>query len=121
MQRVSAGKQRCRLTHVAFICDRSDLQLGNERTFTAEGFTALQALCPANVKLVRQKSAWNNGVLCATIIKRLGEALRPHIDALQPVLLLDAVRLHWAPAVLAACRASGIWPVLVLAKTTWLL
>ena len=128
MQRVPAGKQRCCLTHVAFICDRSDLQqllpqviIGNERTFTAEGFAALQALCPANVILVRQKSAWNNGVLCGTIIKWLGDALRPHIDAVQPVLLLDAVRLHWAPAVLTACRASGVWPVLVPAKTTWLL
>ena len=40
---------------------------------------------------------------------------------LQPVLLFDAARLHIAPSVLAACNAVGIWPLLVPAKTTWLL
>ena len=126
-QAVPSSKRKCCVTHVGLICDRSDLQpllpqvvIANEHTFTAGGL-ALQASCPANVRLVRQKSAWNNASLCATIIGWLGEALRPHLNGLQPLLLLDAVRLHTAPDVLRACRASGIWPVLAPSKTTWLL
>ena len=128
VQAVPSAKRRCCMTHVAFICDRSDLQpllpqvvIANEHTFTATGLAALQASCPANVKLVRQKSAWNNSGLCATIIGWLGEALALHLDGLQPLLLFDAVGLHTTPAVMRAFHASGIWPILVPARTTWLL
>ena len=128
VQAVPSAKRRCCVTHVAFICDRSDLQpllpqvvIANEHTFTAAGLAALQASCPANVKLVRQKSAWNNSALCATIIGWLGEALAPHLEGLQPLLLLDAVGLHTTPVVMRAFLASGIWPILVPARTTWLL
>ena len=127
-QAVPSAKRRCCLTHVAFICDRTDLQpllpqvvIANERTFTAAGLAALQASCPANVKLVRQKSAWNNSALCATIVGWLGEALRPYLGGLQPFLLLDAVGLHTTPAMMRAFNASRIWPILVPARTTWLL
>ena len=127
-QRLPTWKRRCCLTHVAFICDRPQLQpllpqviVGNEKTFTAREFASLQSSCPANVKLVRQKSAWNNEELCAQIIRWLATALAPHLEGLQPVLLLDAAKIHTAPAVLAACSACHIWPILVPAKTTWLL
>lgn len=127
VQRVTRAKRRCCLTHVAFICDRPDVQpllpqvvIGNERTFQAGAFADLQAACPANVRLLRQKSAWNNAATCAIIIRWLGEALAPFVTELQPVLLFDAVRLHSAPRVLAACVRWGVWPVLVPARITWL-
>ena len=128
VQMVPRFKRRCCLTHVAFICDRPDLQpllpqiiIGNFATFHAADFAMLQSRCPPNVTLVRQKSAWNNDRLCAYIVRRLALALRAHINELQPVLLLDAVRLHTTTAVLAACNGARIWPVLVPARMTWLL
>ena len=128
VQRAPRAKRRCCLTHVGLICDRPDLQpllpqviIGNERTFPKASFAALQAACPPNVVLVRQKSAWNDKVLCANIVHRLGAALKDHIDGLQPILLLDAVRLRTAPKVLSACAKWNIWPVIVPAKMTWLL
>ena len=42
------------------------------------------------------------------------------MPTLQPALILDAVRIHTAPQVLRACIDCRIWPVLVPAKTTWL-
>ena len=67
VQRAPRAKRRCCLTHVGLICDRPDLQpllpqviIGNERTFPKASFAALQAACPPNVVLVRQKSAWND-------------------------------------------------------------
>ena len=127
VQNVSRGKRRCCLTHVAFICDKPDLQallpqfiIGNEATFLVGALAGLQSACPTNVHLVRQKSAWNNEVLFASIVRRLGVALRAHSGRFQPVLLMDAVRLHTTGRVLAACSAAGIWPVVVPAKMTWL-
>ena len=128
VQRAPRAKRRCCLTHVGLICDRPDLQpllpqviIGNERTFPKASFAALQAACPPNVVLVRQKSAWNDKVLCANIVHRLGAALKDHLDGLQPILLLDAVRLHTAPRVLLACAKWNIWPIIAPAKMTWLL
>jgi hypothetical protein len=48
-------------------------------------------------------------------------ALELHMGCYQPVLLLDAVKLHDGQAVLAACRQAGIWASLVPPRLTWLL
>lgn len=116
------------MTHVAFVCDKPELQpllpqvlIGNESTFLVGLLPTLIAERPPNVRLFRQKSAWNNGPTCAAIIRLLATALAPYTDVMQPILMLDAVRLHTTRHVLAACNASKIWPVLVPAKMTWLL
>ena len=127
-QRAPRSKRRSCLTHVGIICDRLDLQpllpqvvIGNERTFPKACFAELQAACPPNVVLIRQRSAWNDKGLCSNIVHRLGAALKDRIDGLQPILLLDAVRLRTAPKVLSAGAKWRIWPVVVPAKMTWLL
>ena len=127
VQKVARAKRRCCLTHVALICDDAALQpvlpqviIGNEHTFLKAGFADLQAACPANVRLIRQKSAWNDQALCASIVRWLGMALAPHMDRVQPILLLDAVPLHTAKNVLSACSRYRIWPIIVPAKLTWL-
>lgn len=128
VQKVARGKRRCCLTHVAMVCDSTEIQpklpqvvIGNTHTFKAGAFAELQASCPPNVTLVRQKSAWNNSSLCATIIRWLGRALRPYAERYQPILILDAARLHLSSGVLRACAVAGIWPIVVPAKLTWLL
>ena len=125
---VPLAKRRCYLTHVAFICDRSDIQpklpqliIGNESTFLASALPALQAACPANVQLVRQRSAWNNTARCVEAMGVLGATLAPHATTLQPVLLFDAAKVHVSAEVSQACTKAGSWPALVPAKMTWLL
>ena len=66
---------------------------------------------PANVHLVRQKSAWNNAELCTAILKVLKDALAPHLSALHPVLLLDAAKIHVSWITLGACFRMGLWPL----------
>ena len=125
---VSRGTRRTYMTHVALVCDRSDIQpllpqtiIGNERTFLVRSMAALRAACPAHFRVIRQRSAWNNEVLCVAIIRLLAAALAPYKDTLQPVLFLDTVRLHSTRRVLAACAAVGVWPLFVAAQMTGLL
>ena len=128
VQRASRRKRRTCLTYVAFICDRPDLQpklpqviIGNFATFLARDFPGLRAASPANVELIRQKSAWNDAKLQARIVRKLGLVLRPFLTELQPVLLMDAAPLHFAAPVIQACFAAGIWPIIIPAKLTFLL
>lgn len=130
-QAVPSWKRRCVMTHIALICDRTDVQprlpqfiLGNERTFLAKQLRGLRSCCPSNVRLVRQKSAWNNAALMARVVRELAHAiasLRTSLGEFQIVLILDAVRIHYAPQVLRACAAAGVWLVVVPAGMTSLL
>ena len=128
VQRAGRAKRRTCMTHVALICDRSDIQpllpqvvIGNCHTLLQRDWAALVATCPGNVHLVRQQSAWNNRYLCARIVRMLAAALRPYFATVQPVLLMDAVKIHFHPVVLDACHRAGIWPVMIPPKLTWLL
>ena len=95
--------------------------VGNENVFRRKDWVALQAACPPQVTLVRQKSAWSSSELRAQIIRWLGTAIRPYSRELQPILFIDAARIHTTSPVLRACVAERIWPVVIPAKTTWLL
>ena len=132
-QQVASGRKRACLTHIAMVCDRPDVQpslpqviIGNEATFKAGDLQTLQAACPGNVHLLRQRSAWSNIEVCKLVVRLLGAALRklshpPLVRKWQPVLLMDACRLHLHASVVAACLAQGIWPIVVPARTTFLL
>ena len=128
IQRANRRKRRTCLTHIAFVCDRPEVQpllpqviVGNLATFLAREFPGLQAASPENVELVRQKSAWNDAKLQARVVRKLGLVLRPLLHECQPILLMDAVPLHFSAPVIQACFAANIWPVIVPAKMTFLL
>lgn len=128
VQQVSRASRRTYLTHVALICDHPFYQkylpqvvIGNEHTLLVRDLPTLREHCPSNFTLLRQKSAWNNTQLMCQIVEKLRFALAPFAGKVQPILLMDAVRLHWAPAVVSSCRSKGIWPMPVPAKLTWLL
>lgn len=127
LQFVPRRKRRTCFTHVALICDSSELQIlmpqfliGNDRTFPARSMMRMRSACPPNIVLLRQKSAWNNANLCARIIRRLAASIEHLRDRFQPVLLMDASRIHCARVVLTACNACGIWTVMVPPSLTWL-
>ena len=95
--------------------------IGNEHTFKAREMEALQSARPPNVYLLRQKTAWDTKESMKRVLRLLGDALGPHLHRVQPVLLLDACRVHYAADVLAQCASRQLWPVVVPAKTTWCL
>ena len=128
VQRVKKALKRTCVTHIAFICDRADLQplmpqvvIGNCSTLQAGAWAGLLAACPANVYLVRQKSAWNNAGLFARVLGVLGQILRPFLCEVQPIVLWDACRLHLHRDVLQACVDQVLWVVAIPAGLTWLL
>ena len=104
------------MTHVAFVCDQTAVQpllpqvvIGNCATFHVREWAQLNAQRPANVILVRQKSAWNNTELLKWIFRLLGAALRPLAARYQPILLMDACRVHLPECVAQSCASLGIW------------
>ena len=128
VQQVPFWKRRCCMTHVAVVCDRAEVQavlpqvvIGNHVAFLQRDVPALRAGCPPNVILLRGRSAWNDQVSCCYIIRRIGMALAPFLHRFQPVLLLDASRVHCSRRVLRACKRAGISVVLIPAQMTGLL
>ena len=127
VQRVNRAARRTYVTHVALICDQPAYQqylpqiiIGNEHTFLARDMEELRRRCSGHIVLVRQKSAWNNAALMVKIVEQLWASLTPFAAKVQPILLMDTVRLHWTPAVLNRCAKRGVWAVPVPAKLTWL-
>ena len=128
VQRVGRHKRRTCLTHIALICDRPAVQvllpqvlIGNCSTFLVRDWARMNAERPRNVYLLRQKSAWNNKGVMKQVIHLLGQALRPLAARFQPILLMDACRVHLHPGVARSCAAAGVRLVIVPAKLTWLL
>ena len=128
VQRVTRGKRRRCLTFVAFICDQPLLQHRLPQILILNGATVplrlvggLRAAAPRNVTIIRQTSAWNNDRVCAYIVGLLALALEPYMEEYQPLLIMDAVRVHTTARVVAACRARFVWPVIIPPPLTWLL
>ena len=126
--RLQRWKTRTYFTHVAVVCDQIWLQphmpqviIGNERTLLLRALPTLRRDAPANVVLVRQKSAWNNAALMASIVGWIAESVRLHAENYQPVLVMDVVSLHTRRVVLQACQRHGVWTVFVPARTTFFL
>ena len=106
-KRASQEKQRACLTHVAFIRNRLDIQpllpqviVRNETNFLSRDVAALLTAPPLNVLLVKQKSAWNNLMLMARIVTILALTIPRNLVKLQPILFLDASRVHLHAVVL---------------------
>ena len=124
-QNVSRGARRACLTHVAFACDDPTIQplmpqiiIANERTIPKRQITAIRRSLRRNILVIRAKSAWVNGSVCAQIVRLLLEALAPRMHEFQPILSFDANRAHCGLPVLRALIAAKMWPLLVPASTT---
>ena len=128
VQRVGRKQRRTCLTHVGIVCDNPAVQprlpqiiIGNCATFLLRDWARLNAVCPANVVLIRQQSAWNNAGLLKRIVALLHAALLPFYDRYQPILLMGACRVHLKESLAHWRAARMLWLVIVPAKLTWLL
>ena len=116
------------MTHVAVIRDHSEIQLELPQVFTSNKiFISLKAYkqvdqaSPRNLFIVRQDSGWNNNDIMSKIIRLLGKALAPRRGQVAPIIFMDTARCHGHARVLRACRDTGIVPIFIPAKATWLL
>ena len=128
-QRVPRSLKRTNLTHVAFICDRPEIQpllpqviIGNANIFKVGDIRVLNAQAPANVLFVRQRSAWNNSDLFKKTLKVLVDFLGPELTStLYIVMLFDACRQHLSEETLAYMKTLSLHLCLIPARLTWLL
>ena len=127
-QHVPRSKRRRYMTYVSVICDDEAAQatlpqflIGNEATLRKCDMLELRATLSPNVRLVRQKSAWNDQRMMVQILRELRLSLLPFLSDVQPIILWDAARQHTTPLVFASAIRLGIWPITVPAKLTWLL
>lgn len=129
-QHVPFPKRRCYVSCVSVICDRTDVQplpqfiIANERTFLQRDFDALVRGAPPNVTLIRQRSAWNTILVTVRIVRALSGWLRTQraqLSNVQLLLILDAAKIHLHPQVLRACKAAGIWLLVVPPRMTLLI
>lgn len=127
-QRLPKWKRRCYMTHIGIICDDSSLQpalpqfiVANEHTLQVRRLPSLTHAAPRNVKLIRQKSAWNNATLMRRVVRELATAIANHggwVALAQVVLIFDAAKLHLHESVFRVCRTVGFCVVIVPPKTT---
>ena len=125
---VKHATKRTYLTHVAIVCDDAEVQkvlpqvfIGNEHTIPAGLLKELRSSCPANVTILRKKSAWLNTDVFVEIIKLIKDALAPYKDVFQVLLLFDTCSAHTHVRSFNACSRAGIWPHLVPPSLTWFL
>ena len=130
-QHVPKWKRRRYMSHIAVICDRADIQatlpqfvVGNQHTLLARQIFNLRRGRPLNVRLIRQKSAWSNGRLTVTLIRHIAGVLdgrSGRASDVQVLLLLDAAKIHFTPAVLRACKAANFWLIIIPPRLTFLI
>ena len=128
VQRASLGIRRQAVTYISFVCDSIDafglmpqVLVASEHVLPAKHVTAVQAALPDQFIVVRQKSGWNNADLTADILGRLARRLREWDSRVQPILLMDAARLHLHRKVLSTCAREHLWPIVIPPRHTRLL
>ncbi|CAE7721479.1 unnamed protein product [Symbiodinium sp. CCMP2592] len=122
------GKRtRGALTHVASICNRSDIQpclpqviLSNTRVVSQKLAKSLLPLQPETVRLVRGKTGWSTAASFVEYLKMLRDALSlwPEI---QPILVMDCAPAHLADSVIEAANNQGFFTAVCPAGLTPLL
>ena len=124
-RKASLSTRRTCFTHLACVVDDPAIQkvipqfvILNERTCSASQLVAIERALPENFTAVRQKSAWNNNVVCAQFITALGKALAPYLGSHHLVLIWDAAKIHSSRQALGACRDAGLHVISVPPPTT---
>lgn len=128
IQNVKLSTRRTYMTHVAVVCDQPHLNrvlpqfiIGNFHTLPLRAMTNLCRDKPGYVRLLRRSSAWVDQTLFAAIIRMIAATLRMHIGEQPIILFFDASKVHTADIVFRSCARSGVWPIVVPPKMTWLL
>ena len=106
--------RRClRVDATDFGCQRARLP--------ARQVAAVEAALPHQFTVVRQRSGWNNADLTADILRSLAQRLRAWDPRVQPIVLMDAARLHLHKKVLSTCAREHVWPIIIPPRHTHLL
>ena len=127
-RKIQKGHTRGGYSYVGLICDNEDIQkklphivLVNDHMCTVECYQRLTPQLPVHIKLWRRKSAWLNIALMCDVIKALGQSLMPYRETYQPILCLDACKMHLNAKVWRTATKWGILMFCIPAKITYCL
>ena len=128
IRKVTRGQKRLRFTYIALACDNARWQnvlpqyvLSSERGLKKQDIPKVAATLPANVRLIRRKSAWADSQICVDILRDLRAVLDGCGCNDMIVLYWDCARPHLAPRVFAKARALRINPISIPPGTTAML
>ena len=128
LDRASLSDVRGHVSYLASICDDVTVQdllpqvlLGNEHRFTKQVLHSMEGKCPSNVKLWRQKSAWNSHATMRRYVCLLAKNLGVLLQQRYVILLVDTASVHIHMSIYKLARQRGLRLVYVPAKMTrWL-
>ncbi len=127
-QQVGRAKMRTNFTLCAFLCDNIHLQpympqviIVNDRTVPDRDLEALCREAPEYAYIVKSVRAWNCVRTFLLMIAVLGLICRTCAPEFQVIFIFDCAPMHLDPCIFRACLDQGFYPMLVPAKTTWLL
>ena len=124
-RKCTASTKRKAVTLVAVICNDSYVQAGLPQWILAN-----KHVCPVsfnreprarNVRMRVGTSAWVNENVLAEILADLANACRQLAPGRPCILLMDALKVHYTPKVLAAASDGGLHVVIVPACCTYFL
>ena len=126
---VPRSSMRRHVTYSAFVCDDPELQacmpqiiIANESSLRVGDLAALKQRAAPNQIVLREKSAWNNGLLFRKSIDIMLTLLGSETVAARHIILFfDCAKAHIQETVLRHCANKGIHVVVIPAKTTSLL
>ena len=128
IRKVARCQKRLCFTYIALVCDNERWQnvlpqylLSTERGVKKRDVPKVAAALPANVRLIRRKSAWSDSEVCMDILHDLRAVLDGCGCNDKIVLYWDCARPHLAPRVFAKARALRINPITVPPGTTAML
>lgn len=93
----------------------------NEKTVALRDLLGIRASLPANFRLIRQLSAWNNADVQRIIIREIARSIRTVAPRRRIVLLVDTVRCHIQECVLRTARSCRVALCFIPAKLTYIL
>ena len=127
--RASRNQQRTNLTYVAFVTDCAALQaqlpqfiIGSRRAcFPQRGFDELFNASPTSVFLMQGETSWTTWVHMVTMIRVVAEVCRRVRPDAAFAFVYDTANSHIHEEVFRELHVQRFFPVIVPAKTTWLL
>eukprot|EP00434_Breviolum_minutum_P014146 symbB.v1.2.012473.t2/scaffold861.1/size176854/3 len=115
LDRASLSDVRGHVSYLASICDDVTVQdllpqvlLGNEHRFTKQVLHSMEGKCPSNVKLWRQKSAWNSHATMRRYVCLLAKNLGVLLQQRYVILLVDTASVHIHMSIYKLARQRGL-------------
>ena len=126
--KASLKAQRSNLTHVAMVCDKTDIQgrlpqflLASHKVLLARDVPRVNAILPRNVFLIRSRSSWSNEATMKEVLMKLVENLADVMNVYQPILFMDTAPCHLHASLFDYLGRNGIFLGFVPSAMTWLL